>query len=65
MIKKERPAKVGTQPWLIVIDGRCKVLVGRRVIFRKSGHGEKWMHGVITQINEDGFLFIDPIGMRG
>lgn len=54
-----RPAKVGTQPWLIVLKGGCRPKVGRLLTFRRSGSGEKWIAGRVTKINSDGHLFID------
>lgn len=54
-----RPAKVGTQPWLVVLKGGCRPKVGRLLTFRRSGNGEEWMIGRVTKMNTDGYLFID------
>lgn len=51
-----KPAKAGTQPWQIVIDGRFTLQVGKIIRFRRAGHGEKWMRGEVTRINDIPFI---------
>lgn len=57
----KRPAKVGTQPWTIILKGGCRPVVGRTLTFRRAEDGGKWTTGKVTQINADGYLFIDLI----
>lgn len=47
---KTIPAKVGTQPWLIVLYPRVKVEVGRRITFREAIVGAKWLEGVVDKV---------------
>jgi hypothetical protein len=43
--------KVGTQPALVVFDRRCRFAIGRVVRMRFYGHGEKWFHATLRNIN--------------
>ncbi len=43
--------KVGTMPALVVFDRRCRFEVGCKVRLRYSGHGEKWFHGILRNID--------------
>jgi hypothetical protein len=54
-----RPAKVGSQPWCIVLRGGCRPKVGRLLTFRRAEHGYRWVVGRVTKIDTDGHLFID------
>ena len=45
------PAKVGTQPWLIVLLPRTKLVVGKEVTFRDYTPGSKWIKGMVTNID--------------
>lgn len=56
-----RPAKVGTQPWLIIIKGDRNPKVGESIEFRRADSGEKWTTGRVTSANPDGYLFIELI----
>jgi hypothetical protein len=56
-----RSAKVGTQPWLIVLRGNAKPAVGRQLAFREHRDDAKWLTGYVTAINDDGYLFIDLV----
>lgn len=51
--------KVGTQPASIVIKGRPKIEKGARIQFRLAkGNTNVWTHGLIDQVNPDGFFFV-------
>jgi hypothetical protein len=41
------PAKVGTQPWLIVLKPGTTLLVGNRIQFRDAEPGSKWIEGLV------------------
>lgn len=56
---KKIPAKVGTQPWVIVMKGATKLAEGKRVTFRKSDSPHAWRTGIVTKVNEDGYPFIE------
>ena len=43
--------KVGTMPAVVIFDRRCRYEVGRKVRLRYWGHGEKWFHGTIRNID--------------
>ena len=48
--RKSRPAKVGTIPMLIVIDGRCSIEVGKRIRWKEQ-LGDKWQTGIISNVD--------------
>ena len=45
------PAKVGTQPWLIIRDRRTKLRVGATIKFRKPEPWSQWHTGIVTDID--------------
>ena len=55
---KPRAAKVGTQPWIIVLRKGAQPVVGRAIRFRRDDSVGQWQSGLVTKINDDGFLFI-------
>lgn len=63
MKNKPQPAKVGTIPASIILDGRCKVAVGATVILwtnlNTGGHNcfAKYS-ALVEKINDDGYLFV-------
>ena len=59
MKPKLHPAKVGSQPWLIVLKGASKPAVGRDITFRRYDNRFRWLVGRVTQLHEDGHMFID------
>jgi len=46
---KMRPAKIGTIPMVVVLDGRCTIAVGKRVRWKES-IGGKWETGVVDNV---------------
>jgi len=56
-------AKVGSVPKTVIVDGRCRILPGRVVRFRcyPEDSPNRWKEGRITEIQDDGRLFIDPV----
>lgn len=51
--------KLGTMPAEIVIRGRPKLEKGASIWFRHAkGNTGVWTHGIIDDINPDGFMFI-------
>jgi hypothetical protein len=38
-------------PAVVVFDRRCRFEVGRKVRMRFYGHGEKWFHATLTNID--------------
>lgn len=59
---KLHSCKVGTQPWLVVLRGRSRPAVGRRLWFRRwDGSPGTWTSGIVTKINSDGYFFVDLV----
>lgn len=54
-----RPAKVGTQPWLIIFRYNYKIEIGKRIQFREE-KDRKWLTGIIDGFNEN-VIFINLI----
>jgi hypothetical protein len=50
-LKNAVPAKVGTQPWTIILDRRDKLQVGKQVRFRAAMHGSKWQVGIVENLD--------------
>ena len=53
------PAKIGTQPGVVVLRGGTRPTVGRMLTFRKPGHGERWMTGKLDAIRYGNELVIE------
>lgn len=43
-------AKIGTQPLLVRLDGRCKIAVGSKIRWREM-IGQRWQTGVVTNVD--------------
>lgn len=56
---KKHPCKIGTIPSLVILKYRYKIKVGKRIIFREDQIGSKWMRGKITQVNDNGYFFVE------
>jgi len=50
------PAKVGTQPWLIIVDGRSTIQIGKKIRFKETPHGSRWQHGIVDKLEPILFL---------
>lgn len=50
MNAKPIPAKVGTQPWVIVTRQK-KHVVGKKIRFRDWRHGSKWQVGIVDNVD--------------
>ena len=47
---KQWPAKIGTQPGVVIVRGGSRPAVGKVLTFRKASPGEPWMTGVVDAI---------------
>lgn len=45
------PAKVGTMPMMIRLDGRCKIAIGNKVRWREHDGQRKWETGIVDCID--------------
>jgi len=50
------PAKVGTQSWLIIVDGRSTLKIGKKIRFKEPAHGSRWQHGIVDKLEPILFL---------
>jgi len=53
--------KVGTIPSEIVLKHNYKIEIGKFIYFRHSFMANKYHQGVITQVNNDGYFFVELI----
>lgn len=58
-VAEARPAKIGTQPWLVYVDKRYKIAPGRRIRLRDAEHGSVWFFVRVTAVNPDGYFFAE------
>ena len=49
-MKNAIPAKVGTQPWIIVLAPRTKLQLGKKVRFKEAIDGAKWLEGIVDNL---------------
>jgi hypothetical protein len=45
------PAKVGTQPMIIRLDKRCRVVVDGRIRFKEHIGQRVWSTGIVTSVD--------------
>jgi len=45
------PAKVGTQPTLIRLDGRCKIEKGKRIRWKERLGERQWHTGIVENVD--------------
>lgn len=57
-IETARPAKIGTMPMLVRVDGRSALEVGRWIKVQYAENG-KWESVLVTKISPDGHFFAD------
>ena len=48
--------KLGTQPRVLIVDGRSRVEIGRVIRVREDMHGSKWFEALVDDINPNVFL---------
>ena len=56
-----RPCKMGTIPMLVIVDGRTKVAVGKRIRWREAESNSKWGYALVDRVNPDGYFFAERI----
>ena len=52
------PAKLGTQPAVLRVDGRSKVVVGKQIRVKKIGHCMPWFRVTVDRIGPGRHLFV-------
>lgn len=57
-IETARPCKLGTIPYLVHLDGRSRLKVGRRVRVQDAYNG-KWFFVLVTRVDPDGYFMAD------
>ena len=53
------PAKIGTQPGVVILRGGTRPKPGRILTFRKASPGEKWASGLLTGLKYGTELVIE------
>lgn len=61
MAAKVHPCKVGTVPGLVILRYNYKIEPNKRIVFRNADYGTKWQTGIITEVNDDGYFFIEKM----
>ena len=61
MAFKPRPCKMGTTPMLVIVDGRYKVAVGKRIRWREAQDGAKWRYAMVKKVSPDGYFFAEVV----
>ena len=56
--KEAVPAKVGTQPWLIIIDKRSTLKIGKKIRFKDATHYTGWHYGIVDRLEPIIFLTV-------
>lgn len=58
-IERRIPAKVGTQPMLILLDRRMKLAIGKRIRFKINEVSSEYFVGIVDKL--DPILFVSLI----
>lgn len=53
--------KIGTIPMMKIVDGRCRIEVGKVIRVRDAMHASRWERVRVTSVNPDGYFFADNV----
>lgn len=56
---KQVPCKIGTIPRVVIVDGRCRIAVGKEIRVREPIHGSRWQTVKVWKVNPDGYFFAE------
>ena len=54
-IEKARPCKLGTIPFLVHLDGRSRLEVGKWVRIQEAENGH-WLRVLVTRVDPNGYF---------
>lgn len=58
MLDRPMPCKIGTVPGLVIVKKGTKIVVGKVIDYRKYD-GYVWERGLVHQVNDDGYFFLE------